>query len=228
MADAIISRDEARAKGLKRYFLGPDRPCKHGHIAERLVSSTVCLACEKQRENRRSANPAHIQKNREKVKAWYAAAAANRQRRADWASTNRDRMRSAQAKYQAEHAAEIAAGQAAYREANRELCRQRSEVWRIANPDKHAAKQRNRHATKKAAEGFHTGEDIQRIYQAQNGKCAYCKTKVGQTYHVDHIQPLSKGGSNWPKNLQILCPTCNGKKHAQDPVVFMQRQGFLL
>lgn len=38
-----IAREEAKALGLKRYFNG--RSCKHGHIAERLVSNMVCCEC---------------------------------------------------------------------------------------------------------------------------------------------------------------------------------------
>lgn len=39
----IISRAEAKAAALKRYF--PGTPCKHGHIAERLTSNGTCLEC---------------------------------------------------------------------------------------------------------------------------------------------------------------------------------------
>jgi hypothetical protein len=38
----IITRSEARALGLKRYFTG--KPCKHGHVAERNVSGN-CTEC---------------------------------------------------------------------------------------------------------------------------------------------------------------------------------------
>ena len=39
----ILSREEAKALGLKRYFTG--KPCKHGHLAQRKVSNTECVVC---------------------------------------------------------------------------------------------------------------------------------------------------------------------------------------
>jgi isocitrate lyase len=39
----IITRAEAKARGLKRYFTG--KPCKHGHIAEWAVSNYTCWGC---------------------------------------------------------------------------------------------------------------------------------------------------------------------------------------
>jgi hypothetical protein len=39
----ISSRTVARAAGLKRFFTG--RPCKHGHLSERYVSTGSCIAC---------------------------------------------------------------------------------------------------------------------------------------------------------------------------------------
>jgi hypothetical protein len=43
-ANTIISRDEARALGLKRFFTG--KPCRRGHIAERSVSGGTCRECQ--------------------------------------------------------------------------------------------------------------------------------------------------------------------------------------
>jgi predicted nucleic acid-binding Zn ribbon protein len=45
MVPEIISRKEARARGLDRYFTG--KPCLRGHIAERPTSVAVCLECRK-------------------------------------------------------------------------------------------------------------------------------------------------------------------------------------
>jgi hypothetical protein len=41
----IIQRAEAVSEGLSKYFTG--KPCKRGHVSERLVSCKVCIACQK-------------------------------------------------------------------------------------------------------------------------------------------------------------------------------------
>lgn len=62
----IISRDEAKARGLRRYFTG--KPCKYGHVAERYIyAGCKCLGCDAafRKEN--------IQKILTKNRARYAA-----------------------------------------------------------------------------------------------------------------------------------------------------------
>lgn len=39
----IVTRKEARKRGLKRYFTG--EPCKYGHLVERRTSTSTCLTC---------------------------------------------------------------------------------------------------------------------------------------------------------------------------------------
>lgn len=120
------------------------------------------------------------------------------------------------------------AKQAAYYQRHRDRERERSREYRKANPDKLKAIRSNVEGRRGGAEGRHTLADIRRILKAQKGKCAYCRVAVGENYHVDHIVPLSRGGTNWPRNLQILCAPCNLTKNARDPIAYAQSLGFLL
>jgi hypothetical protein len=55
--------------------------------------------------------------------------------------------------------------------------------------------------------------------------CAYCMsalpTKVDEGlrngFHVEHIVPKSRGGSNHPDNIAISCSACNLRKRARTP-----------
>jgi 5-methylcytosine-specific restriction endonuclease McrA len=53
--------------------------------------------------------------------------------------------------------------------------------------------------------------DVQReVWRRDEGQCVRCKRKEKLEY--DHIIPLSKGGSNTVRNLQLLCENCNRGK----------------
>ena len=45
------------------------------------------------------------------------------------------------------------------------------------------------------------------VYMRDGGRCRECGCT--KDLHIDHIIPLSKGGSSEPENLQILCEKCN-------------------
>ena len=81
------------------------------------------------------------------------------------------------------------------------------------NPDAVRALKGRRRAAEFRADGHHTAADIKRIFADQGGICAACKIDVSGGYQVDHVRPLSRDGSNWPENLQILCKPCNCSKN---------------
>lgn len=89
--------------------------------------------------------------------------------------------------------------------------------WNIQNPQKSRGYTHTRRALKRATEGTHTAEDILIQLKRQKGRCYYCGEKCADKYHVDHVIPLSRGGSNGPDNLVIACTHCNERKGTKLP-----------
>ncbi len=122
--------------------------------------------------------------------------------------------------------------QSAWRQENKEKDRASHRQWRLDNVDATVAMMANRRARKAEAGGTYNANDVQNLLRLQKGKCAACCVKLilaGKgRFHVDHIMPIALGGSNWPHNLQLLCPTCNFKKHAKDPFDWAKQNGRLL
>lgn len=109
----------------------------------------------------------------------------------------------------------------------KEARRAKIKEWQDKNPERVKEIMRaaclNRVARKAGADGSYSIKDIKHLFRTQEGECAACRTSLSEGYHVDHIKPLSRGGSNWPENLQLLCPSCNVRKGAMPMEEFMRR-----
>lgn len=212
------AREAARSEGEKLYW---GSPCKHDHKSKRYVACGGCVECH---------NIA--------AKNWHG-------KNPDWSSSyymeNRESILLYQKSYYVENIEYHIARAKDYRDIpeNREARRIQSSIWhfenyqaaqeyRQDNSEKYAAHARNRRARIAGNGGTHTIEDIHDIMKAQNGKCAYCRIKVGNSFHVDHIMPIYMGGSNGRANLQICCEACNLKKNKKHPLDFARQMGKLL
>lgn len=72
----VISRKDALLAGSKRFFTG--KPCRKGHVAERLVSDYHCLPCKYENiAKQRAADPKKFAMRRRK---WNNRAAKNEQK----------------------------------------------------------------------------------------------------------------------------------------------------
>lgn len=103
-----------------------------------------------------------------------------------------------------------------YNERNRDRKRATAQRIREKNRDRYRSYQHQYRTRKLANGGSHTAEDIQRQYESQQGCCFWCSVQV-TAYHVDHVIPLSRGGSDYPENIVIACPTCNVSKNDKLP-----------
>ena len=62
----------------------------------------------------------------------------------------------------------------------------------------------------KNSTGSFTKQEWRELLEKYGDKCLCCGSKEKIT--LDHITPLSKGGSNSIDNIQPLCSVCNRKK----------------
>lgn len=85
--------------------------------------------------------------------------------------------------------------------------------WRKENPEKRRLQKNKRRALEHGAEGNFTLDDLEEIKKRFGNRCAICGKKKLLT--IDHIIPLSRGGSNFKENIQPLCRNCNSRKHAK-------------
>lgn len=99
-----------------------------------------------------------------------------------------------------------------YEENNKETLAKSRKKWLEANPHKAREYWQRRYARMKNIQGELSASDIAEKYAYQNGECLFCGIKFGIHYHVDHILPVSRGGTHEKDNIQLLCPACNMSK----------------
>ena len=52
-----------------------------------------------------------------------------------------------------------------------------------------------------------------KVWNRDGGKCVQCGSN--EKLEFDHIIPVSKGGANTYRNIQLLCEPCNRSKSAK-------------
>lgn len=185
------------------------RPCKK---CGALFSGVRCGSCKKLYAD------AYNKANAEKIKSYVS----------EWYLLNKEVVNKRSAKYYSENKSKIDEKTSAWQKSNPLKCREYSSKWRSENPLSTRITNQNRRGRIVAAGGILSKGLANKLFKLQKGKCACCKDDLGDNYHLDHIVPLSKGGSNKDENMQLLTQRCNLQKGNKDPIEFMQLRGFLI
>lgn len=215
---SIITCQQAKTESLPRYFTG--EPCKLGHLAERYTLNRNCVACAVK------ASKYHYDANTAAIKIRHKA----------WFKDNREAARALSRNWYRANPEKAKAMRRRTTIANREQLRIKGLARYAANPEPFKVRAANRRSRLLQADGFHVNTDIDSIYSLQGKRCANlgCRVSIRKilgskksSYHIDHVMPLALGGSNWPHNIQLLCPKCNRSKNAFHPLEFARRSGVL-
>ena len=187
--------------------------CRKGHEytpenTYQYASGRQCKACVFERTRERRA--AGLE-NKEKVRAGH--------KRSYWRHPERRRANSLRWYYK--NRERITARFREYLEKNRDRRLAEMREWHKANPEKHRANIQRRRARELSAPGHCTGEQWEARLAYFGHRCRYCGTD--ERLGMDHMIPLSRGGSAWPSNLVPCCNRCNRSKGDKTFFEFMVR-----
>ena len=199
MTFTLITRKEAKAQGLARYYTG--KPCKNGHIAERITSNGTCLECCKGHSKKTYAahQDEYRAKGLEKAKARIESG-EHAAYQAQWKANNPERYKKRRAAWSAENADRIKG-------------HRRASYLRNTAKEKHEATLRQRKL--QAEYDALSPEDQDRLDAIYAEGHEMNKRDGANTWHIDHIKPLAKGGAHHPDNLRIIPAKENLSKGAR-------------
>ena len=175
---------------------------------------------EMNKEEKRAYNKAYRKAHLEKIKAYRKA----------WYRANKEKMRRySKARYEANRE-KLKAESKTYRETNPEKDKARKKVYREANREKIKAYRKanlemgRKHCRKRQALKHTTQIEVineKEVYLRDGWICQICHRRVNKNLKypdpksssLDHIVPLTKGGTHTYKNVQLTHLVCNsGKK----------------
>lgn len=141
-------------------------------------------------------------------------------RQAEYQGLNKEAVATYQAKYREDNKEALANKSANYRELNKEVLMAKKAEYQKTPKGKAGRKNAAHKRRAITKEGSVTTEQLEILATTTN--CFYCNCVVtDDNRHIDHYIPLSKGGLHDIDNLVIACSTCNLKKGAKMPGVFI-------
>lgn len=183
-----LPKTRSEARKLNSPHYFTGKPCKHGHISFRYTLKGVCGECSRLYSIKSfKEDPDRIKENKKR-----------------YSIANRDKERARCKKW---------------RELNVEKYKESQKKWESRNAEKRRLMASHRRAMIAKAGGTYSIEQIQEMLNSQGYTCAdaNCNKSLTNGYHIDHIIPLCKGGSNYISNIQCLCQKCNTSKGSKMP-----------
>lgn len=172
---------------------------------------TSCKSCVKSYQKQwNQDNREHVN---QKAKDWREAnPEKSKQVQRDFHARNREKRNEERRIYAEHHRDELRAYYKDYYWANRERRLAENAQWRKDHPEFDRAKNAARRGVP------YTKDALDYIDIFKFDPCVYCGDEATS---IDHIDPISKGGSGKWNNLAPACHSCNSRKHNKDLLKFL-------
>ena len=179
-----------------------------------------CRPCHRASKNKDYRK--HIEARRAAAREWHHANRDEiRRRDGERYSANPEKARRQSREYHARHRDLFNERQRAARAQNPQAHRSEVSQWRRTHPElaKQASHRRLLRQKQAAAKGVkYPQRERSRLYLVQHGTWYYCQKHVELSdCEIDHVIPISRGGTNEPDNLVLACSLCNARKHDKLP-----------
>lgn len=100
----------------------------------------------------------------------------------------------------------------AFRNSCRKCMAANTRRYDAANPENVRERQNRRHLSSVNNGGYYTTEDIVELRLKLKDQCRFCGIKLNGLGQIEHLTPVSRGGSSNPNNLTLSCRSCNYEK----------------
>jgi len=177
---------------------------------------------EDHKEERQTYHARYRKDNIEKIRAakrkYYAKHPKYRKKRRaaerEWRKQHKKEQQDYHREYRLKNREAISARDSRWRIENIDKIRAYKRKWYRNNPDKVKAAKFRRRARKAAVPSNFTSDDWLEILDKQDYKCKYCGKDFSDELppEIDHVYPLSKGGSHTTSNIVAACKPCNVSK----------------
>lgn len=132
------------------------------------------------------------------------------------------------ANYRENNKTKIAEYHIKYYEINKESITEKIKQYRTTQKGKAVRTNSSHNRRNLEKDGDVTSKEMMEL-QKNAKSCYWCNEPLKNVkVHIDHYNPISKGGEHTLSNLVVSCQSCNHKKHAKDPISFANSIGKLL
>lgn len=238
----IITREQAKDLGLKRYYTGQE--CSKGHLCERYVNNRKCVECQNILAKKWSKN--NKKKVNEMSKNWYSR---NKEYMKEKRIRDKEIIKKRRKKYYDNNREKIIERTKKYVEKNRDKINERNRKYYLKKQNGKQLKlslrkmkdkdrqrliwrrlrRKRKTRIKEAFAGFSNkqmAEYIEKLKQIQGTVCYWCRENklnydIPNGYTIDHVFPISRKGKDAPNNIVLCCHDCNNKKRNKIPQEFI-------